>query len=262
MAVRKMITSTSNPKVKQIRSLQARRKARWQEKRYVVEGQRMAQEIIKAGIAPELVLHTEHLSAKGRGLINRLARLGAGVELVSDEVMSACSQAETAPGLLAVLPIPELKPPEHNDLVVILDHVGDPGNLGTILRTAVAAGASSVYLTEGTVDPYNPKVVRGGMGAHLHIPVGFFNPGPIGAQLEGLTLWIAEQKQGVPYYEVDWREPVALAIGSEARGVGEELRSVSHGSVRIPMQGEIESLNAGVAAGVVLFEIYRQREGR
>lgn len=256
-----MITSTANPKVKQVRALQSRRKARWQEKRYVVEGLRMAQEMVKGGIAPELVLHTEHLGSRGRGLVNRLARLGAGKELVSTEVMAACSTAQTAPGLLAVVPIPEWVPPERNTLVVILDRVGDPGNLGTILRTAVAVGASSVYLTEGSVDPYNPKVVRGGMGAHLHLPIGFFDANSIATQLNGLALWIAESGEGVPYYKVDWREPVALAIGSEARGVGEQLRSMSRGSVQIPMHGEIESLNAGVAAGVILFEIYRQREG-
>jgi TrmH family RNA methyltransferase len=255
-----MITSISNPKVKRIRALQTRRRTRWQEKHYVIEGLQMSYEVVKAGLPTDLVLHTDHLNARGKGLVNSLARLGAEVEPVSNEIMMACSETETPSGLLVVLPMPDLVPPEDANFVIVLDQVADPGNLGTIMRTAIAVGAQSIYLTKGTVDPYNPKVVRGAMGAHMHIPIAYFGDGSISNHLRGLQLWIAEQGHGVPYYNVDWHEPIALAIGSEANGVSDELRSIAHGGVHIPMHGEIESLNAGIAAGVILFEISRQRE--
>jgi TrmH family RNA methyltransferase len=254
-----MITSTSNQRVKWVRALQTKRRARQKESAFVIEGLRMAREVVTAQSPVRLVLHTEHLDGRSRGVVNNLARLGAEVVAVSDAVMSACSDTESPPGILAVVPLPSLPVPQSLTLGLIVDRISDPGNMGTLLRSALAAGVEIVYLTEGTVDAYNPKVIRGAMGAHFRLPILplDFNHPP--RQLSEIQIWLAEAAAGKPYQEVDWRQPVALLIGAEAHGPRPESRTHAVGQVHIPMPGKIESLNVAVAASVILFEIIRQR---
>jgi TrmH family RNA methyltransferase len=137
--------------------------------------------------------------------------------------------------------------------------MNDPGNLGTLLRSALAAGVDSVYLMQGTVDPFNPKVVRGGMGAQLHLPIECVGANQLPDRLQGLAVWIAEPKRGIPYHQVDWHAPLALVIGSEAHGPPPDLLGFSWGQVTIPHDTRVESLNAAVAGSIILFEIARQR---
>ncbi|HLB64508.1 MAG TPA: RNA methyltransferase [Anaerolineales bacterium] len=255
-----MITSTANPKVKWVRALQLKRKAREEERLFVVEGIRLAREAVAAGVPARLVMHTETLDARGRGLANSLARLGAEVELVSESVMAACSDTDTPPGLLAVVERPDLPFPQALTLALVADGLADPGNLGTTLRTALAAGAQAFFLAGDTVDPFNPKVVRGAMGAHFHIPIRKLAAGEAAAALAGLHVWLAEAAEGgIPYYAVDWRAPSAVIIGSEAGGPGALTRELAADRTHIPISPASESLNAAVAAAVILFEIARQR---
>jgi TrmH family RNA methyltransferase len=256
-----MITSLTNPKIKRVRALQTQRRAREQEQLFVVEGVRLAEEAVRAQIAPQLVLHTDHLDARGRATLDQLARLGASVEVVSPQVMAAISDTQTPPGLLAVLPLPSAfrLPPSSLSFALLLDRLSDPGNLGTLLRTAAAAGVPAVFLAPGTVDAYNPKVVRAAMGAHFHLPLVEVGWDELPDLLSGLEVWLAEARQGEAYDRVDWRKPCALVIGSEAEGPSEVARQLTPRRVHIPMPGPAESLNAAVAAGVILFEIARQR---
>jgi len=145
------------------------------------------------------------------------------------------------------------------NLALIADRISDPGNLGTILRTALAAEVDAVFLNPGTVDPFNPKVVRGAMGAHFHLPIVQMETSEIGKFLCGTDMWVAEAGLGIPYYQVDWNKPSAIVIGSEAHGPSDELRSIATGSIHIPISALAESLNASVAAAVILFEIARMR---
>jgi TrmH family RNA methyltransferase len=254
-----MITSLSNPRVKQIRALQNRRKARLKAGAFVAEGVRMAQEVIAAEQSVQLVLHTDDLEPTGRGLIPSLRELGAEVFAVSDSVMAACSSTESPPGLLLVLPLPNTAAPPAPTLALVLDRIADPGNLGTIIRTARAARVERIYLTPGSVDPFNPKVVRAGMGAQLHIPIQTLPLDQIELDLQGLDLWLAESTGGTPYHQVDWRRSCALVVGSEAHGPQDKLRARVPQRVHIPMPGQQESLNAAIATAVLLFEITRQR---
>jgi RNA methyltransferase, TrmH family len=254
-----MITSTHNPRVKAVRALQERKRAREEEQAFVIEGLHLAREAVAAEAPARLVLYTEDLDARGRGLVNSLAKLGAETETVSPSVMAACSRTETPPGLVAIVQAPLVRPPSHLDLALILDGVSDPGNLGTMLRTALAAGVQLVLLTGDTVDPFNPKVVRAAAGAHFHLPMHGVALPDLPASVEGLDLWLAEARRGIPHTRVDWRSPCALIIGSEAHGPSEAIRALPAQQVHVPTLQQSESLNAAIAAGVLLFEIARQR---
>ncbi len=254
-----MITSASNRRIKLVRALQSRRRAREKENLFVVEGLRWAREVVAAGAPAQLVLHTDHLDNRGRGLVHRLSSLGAEVLPVSESVMGACSDTEHAPGLLVVLPIPQVPLPESPTLAVVVDQLRDPGNLGALLRTSLAAGVEALFLTPGTVDAYNPKVVRAAMGAQLRLPIRQVASESLAERLAGLEVWLAQAGRGQPYHLVDWVRPVALIIGGEAAGADDQLAALAGRQVHIPMPGEIESLNVAVAAGILLFEIVRQR---
>jgi TrmH family RNA methyltransferase len=255
-----MITSTQNDRAKYVRSL-GRRRARDREGRFVVEGTRLVEEVTRAGIKPALVFFTEDwaASAAGQALLPRLAAAEDGVWPVSDGVLAACAGTETPQGVLAVVPMPFIPPRE--GLILVADRLRDPGNLGTLLRSAEASGAGQVILAPGTVDATNPKVVRGAMGAHFRLAVREMDWPAIGGLLAGRAVWLAEAGGEVDYDRVDWTVPSALIVGGEAEGAGEEAAQVATGRVRIPMAGGAESLNAAMAATVILFEAARQRRG-
>jgi TrmH family RNA methyltransferase len=255
-----VITSTANPKIKLVRLLQTKRSRREAEQLFVVEGVRLLEEAVRANVVPRLVLHTDHLDPRGRSVLNQLARLGAESEPVSDDVMAVASDTQTPAGLLAVLPMRPAEPPEPLSFALVLDRVADPGNLGTLLRTALAAGVQAVFLGPGTVDAYNPKVVRAALGAHLHLPLLAGDWDKLGPRLSALKLWRAEAHTGTPYPQVDWRAPVGLVIGSEADGPSDTIQGLAPNTVHIPMPGPVESLNAAIAGGVLLFEAARQRQ--
>jgi len=256
---RGMITSTSNQRVQWVRTLQSKRRARMREGLFIIEGTRLANEAVSSRSPAKLVLYTDAVKQGEQRLIEELINLGAEAEEVSERVMKACSDTESPQGLLAVLPILSSTPPDKLSLALVADRISDPGNLGTILRTAQAVGVEAVFLSPGTVDPYNPKVVRGAMGAHFHLPIIQEQISEIEEHLGGVDVWVAEIGLGPPYYDVDWHKPSAIVIGSEAHGPSDEFRSIAQGSTHIPMQDSTESLNASVAAAVILFEIVRTR---
>ncbi len=144
-------------------------------------------------------------------------------------------------------------------LILTLDRVRDPGNLGSALRTAAAARVELVLLTPKTVDPYNPKVLRGGMGAHFRLPIEQASWDEIALHHGQMHTYLAEADGEIPYYTIDWLRPSMIIVGGEAHGPGIEARQVAGTSVHIPMAADTESLNASVAAGVILYEVQRQR---
>lgn len=256
-----MITSIRNPKVQRVRQLQSRARQRRQEGAFVVEGVRLGEEALGAGWEAQLVLYTQDLDERAQALVAGFAAGGVEVEPVTGHVMSAASDTKEPQGVLIVLSLQPLPLPASASLVFIPDGVRDPGNLGGMLRSAAAAGAQAALLPPGTADPYAPKVLRAAMGAHFRLPVQPASWGQIRKNLEdwGLQVFLAEAAAGLPYTQADLRGPLALIIGGEASGAGEQALALAQTRLHIPMPGGAESLNAAAAAAVLLFEIARQR---
>jgi len=166
-----MLTSVQNPKIKWIRSLQTNSRVRRREALFVIEGVRLVEEALKAGWDAQFIIHSEDLSKRGQSLVAVYSKLGVQIEAASTQVMRAASDTETSQGILGVLKHQALLFPDEPDFLLILDQIRDPGNLGTILRTSLAAGVQAVFLAPGTADAFAPKVLRAGMGAHFHLPI-------------------------------------------------------------------------------------------
>lgn len=255
-----MITSTSNTKIKYVRRLLSDRRFRQRENAFVIEGTRWLAEMVSFKERLQLVLVTEQWLQGNRHLLETLnVDESSGLQVVTEQVIAHASDTETPSGVLGVVEIVPLPLPEPPQWLLILDRVADPGNMGTILRTSAAAGVDGVLAGPGCVDVYNPKVVRSSMGAHLRLPVLSLSWQEIEDKVAGMAVWVAAADGRTSYSEVDWKRPSALIIGSEARGAGQKAYTLAHESVNIPMAGETESLNAAVAAGVILFEGQRQR---
>jgi TrmH family RNA methyltransferase len=186
----------------------------------------------------------------------------AQVELVSDSVMQAASDTRTPQGLLVALESLDLPLPPQPDFLVVPDQIRDPGNLGAVLRTAGAAGVDAVLLPPETVDAFAPKTLRSGMGAHFRLPLRELDWDEIAFHLQGLQVYLAAADEGLPYTATDFHSPLALIVGGEAEGASQTARQLAASCTHIPMPGGGESLNAAVAAGILMFEVVRQRQIR
>jgi RNA methyltransferase, TrmH family len=256
-----MITSAQNPKIKWLRNLQRSSRERREAGVFVAEGVRLLEEALAAGWQAQALYCTEELDERAQRLVDGFVAVGALHELVTPAVLAAASDTETPQGLLAVLHFKELPFPPFLDFAFIPDQMRDPGNLGTMLRTAAAAGVGAVLLPPDGVDPFSPKVLRSGMGAHFHLPLLQLDWEQIAGLVErhALRVYLAEAGAGQEYTQADFRLPLALVIGGEAEGAGPQARRLAAERVYIPMPGGSESLNAAVAAGILLFEVLRQR---
>jgi len=258
-----MITSVHNSKVVAIRKLQTQAKARREGQAFAIEGVRLAEEALGGGWEAQLVLFTDQLDERGKVVLDGFAARGVPVEQVTEAVMKVISETETTQGILVILGLHPLPIPTNLDFVLILDGLRDPGNLGTILRTAAAAGVQTVLLAPRCADAFAPKVLRAGMGAHFRLPI--HQPGWNGITriLRGpgskQRVYLADSAAGIPYYQADFHSPAALIIGGEAGGAGPESFSLADERVHIPTPGDSESLNAAIAASILIFEVVRQR---
>jgi RNA methyltransferase, TrmH family len=256
-----MITSTDNPKVKLARSLLDRR-GREKQGLCLVEGVRLIEDAMRAGIHPALVFFVRPAeSPPGLQPLLNAVHSGQvpGVEL-APEVFRTLSDTVTSQGVIAVLPIPNVEPPSNLTLALVLDRVRDPGNLGTILRSAAAAGVELVLLTDGCADPWNPKALRAGMGAHFRLSLEMRASWPaIARRGASMQVWVADAGGDFVYDQVDWNRPSVLIVGGETEGFSPEAVRLARGRLVIPMRNQVDSLNAAMAASVVLFEAARQR---
>lgn len=266
-----MITSNQNPKIKLARALLGRAKERREAGAFVVEGTRLLEEAVNSNWGFRFVLYDESLSEKGRLQVEGLKPRGIEVEEVSTNIIKSLSETETPQGILAVLNFAQLPIPNYLNFVLIPDRIRDPGNLGTLLRSAAATGVQAVLIPPETTDAFAPKILRSGMGAHFKLPIISMSWDEINqvvksaaaslsgeAVSKGLQVLVADM-DGPSCWETDLRQPVALVIGSEAEGTSESAHRLAGGKISIPMSGRMESLNAGVAGSILLFEVIRQR---
>ena len=260
-----MITSMQNPKIQHIRSLLAKRKAREVSSSFVVEGVRIMEDALDSGQLPDQVFFSDQISKRGKQVLTACSQKNVQVYEISQRLMNSISDTQTSQGLMAIFPITQHPVPPQPDTVLILDNIRDPGNLGTLLRTAVAANVQLMLLTPGTTDKYSPKVLRAGMGAHFKIPVLYKEWNQIVKLCKvnikpPLRLLLAEAAGGTSCWETDLEKPVALIIGSEAIGASQEALLAADETITIPTAEKSESLNAAVAGSILLFEIIRQRK--
>lgn len=255
------ITSPSNPRIKLAHKLQ-RRRAREQSGLCLLEGLRLVEDALSAGATFDSVFVERHLAeqAEQNPLLSALEKAGVPLLVVDEGLLAEISETVTPQGIVALAHLPAPVIPDNPWLVLVLDGVGDPGNAGTLLRSAAAAGVELVIFGPETVDAFSPKVLRAGMGAHFRIAIhGCATWSEAKVLLGGeRSLYVADAQAEIPYDAVDWRQPVALVIGSEAHGPSRAARAAAT-PIAIPMQAATESLNAAVAGSVILFEAARQR---
>lgn len=262
-----MITSSSNTIIKEIKSLH-RKKDRWAKNSFFVEGVRGVEDCIKSGIRVEYLVYSDMLLSTngGQQLLEEISYKDYKIYYISDKLFKEVSDTEKPQGILAVvkLHLKDIKEAllEKNNFLVLLDRIQDPGNLGTIIRTADAFGANGVIVTEGCVDVFNPKTIRSTMGSIFHVPIIYY--GCIKEAIRDLkaynikiiTTSLAAKKYS---YEIDFNTSFSLVIGNEASGVSEEVIEASDSLIKIPMTGQAESLNAAIASSVIMYEALRQK---
>lgn len=258
--MRGMITSPQNEKVKLARALQSSARQRRKEEKIVLEGTRLIQDALAAGNIPLFVLVSPTL--RDEGLVTALTAKGIEALSISEVVMRQASDTQEPQGALAVFPLPRLKLPPRLERILVLDAIRDPGNLGTILRTAAAAGIDAVLLAPTCADLYNPKTLRSGMGAHFRIPTMDSDWSQIETTCADRKVYLADGNGTTRYDCADWTGEWAIIIGSEAHGAGSEARRLAQQLIAIPMAAETESLNAAAAASIILFEARRQQQSR
>ncbi len=258
------LTSRENKFLKLVRSLQSK-KGRTSSGLYFAEGRRIAEEaLVYAKGQIEAVLVSDSFYEKNRDEVKKIDSSGIQVYTVPEKLFHECCDTETPQGIGVVLKIEQYEIDKASaGFLLVLDGVSEPGNLGTIVRTAEAAGVDGILLMKGCADLYNPKVIRSTMGSVFRVPCIF------GADVSELNEWkesgfvitSTALYQSVPLSEATKAEKQILVIGSEATGVSEEVLAISDQCVRIPMEGKVESLNAAVAAGIAMYAFRPGQEG-
>lgn len=257
-----MITSSANAQIKNIIKLQKSTRHRKEQGVFVVEGRKLLQEADTYGNI-EKVYATESFLQDNQ---NKKLLSGKEAELVSDKVFKELTDTVTPQGVLALVKMPsyalDALLQTQNGRFLLLENLRDPGNLGTIMRTAEGAGMTGVILSRESVDLFNPKVVRATMGAIFRQPFVYVEDiyaTVLLMQEKGYQIFGTAMEGSVCYDEADYRDEVGIVIGNEALGVTEQMLSMVDKKVRIPMAGKLESLNAAVAAALFMYETARQR---
>lgn len=260
-----MISSSSNAQIKNIVKLQKQAKARKEQGLFVVEGKKMVEEAMKTSSVSvkKVFLTQQYMEACSQGVLTLLSRIE--YEIVSEAVMKDISETMTPQGVVAVVEQPKYTLDQmlasNRVRLLLLEDINDPGNLGTIIRTAEGVGISGVIMSRDTVDIYNPKVIRSTMGAIYRVP--FFYSNDFLDTIEWLrskeiSIYAAYLKGAVMYDRVTYSKRSAIMIGNEANGLTESACQKADYCIKIPMEGKVESLNAGIAAAVFMYELYRQ----
>lgn len=258
-----MITSKTNPRIQKIRALVNHRKDRESTGLFVIEGVRLLEEASSQDVPIEEVYFSRSLSDRGKALIERFIQKGIPVEEVDNAIFHQLMDTSTSQGIAAICRKEVQTLPDQIHFCIIVDQLRDPGNLGTLLRVAAAAGAQAVIVTSGSVDLYSPKVLRSAMGAHFHTLCVEMDWKQITHLRETCQVrpisFVAAANADLVCWDCDFVQPTFVIIGNEADGASASAFEFADHKVSIPMPGQFESLNAAVAAGILIFEVVRQR---
>ena len=268
-----MITSSANPRVKQIVQWQNKAKERRKDGVFLAEGIKMYEEAPEGSILEVYIseeAETKILDGCKAAKENTAEKLQrTGYEVVSAEVFAKMSDTQTPQGILTVLKRPEYSLEDFlnhpNPLFVVLENLQDPGNLGTIIRTGEGAGVTAVIMSSGTVDIYNPKTIRSTMGSIYRVPFIYVeNLQEVMRKLheKGVHTYAAHLKGNTYYDSFSFKEPTAFLIGNEGNGLSDELAGMAENYLKIPMEGQVESLNAAIATSLLMYETHRQRSAK
>lgn len=284
-----MITSTSSSQVKHIVNLQKKSKLRKEEKQFVVEGIKMVSEAPKDRLVKVYI--SETFKADNEEFLKKMNYEAVGkdvLEIVSDNVFVRMSDTQTPQGIMAVVKMSDVciedmfEKDNYTDskddgadkvedntvdakkqpLLLILENLQDPGNLGTIVRMAEGAGVTGIIMSSNTVDIYNPKTIRSTMGSLYRVPVIYVDDickAVDECKEKGVKVYAAHLKGTDNYNQKDYAQPTAFMIGNEGKGLSDRLTQKADELVRIPMQGKVESLNAAIACTILTYEAVRQR---
>lgn len=258
-----MISSLNNSRIKNVIQLQKKSKIRKEQKAFIVEGIKMFFEAPKEQIL-EAYVSESFYEEKQLEDLNYFK--GYQIEVVSDSVFKEISDTQTPQGILAVVRQLEYRLEDvikdENCNLVVLEDLRDPGNVGTILRTAEGAGVTGVILSKASVDIFNPKVIRSTMGSIYRIPFVYVEDILEAIECiksEGITLYAAHLAGNKYYDEEDYTGKCGILIGNEANGLSKEISEKADRLIKIPMAGKVESLNAAIAAAILMYEVYSQK---
>ena len=266
MAQSQVIVSRDNSLLRQARAVRDGK----DESQIFVEGLRLCEEALRSGLEIHAAVYSDEIAKKERAaaLLTELGKTEARLGEVSESLLATVSYTKTPQGMIVLAGRPVsgketlAKAGVTPHLLVVLDGINNPVNVGAIVRSAEAAGATGVITTGNSSDPFSPKALRGAMGSAFRLPIW------TGASFQEALGWCAEQqvkpigthlKATKLHTEIDWKVPCALILGSESTGLAAEQVKMAAEEVKIPMYGSVESLNVGVAAAVILYEAARQR---
>lgn len=259
------ISSAQNLVIREVKALKQKR-YREEKNMFFIEGIRFVEEALKEGIKIHKILVSDKLSDTNHGseILEMVINGGYSVFTLPHKLFMEVSDTQNPQGILAVLPIKNFSIEDIYDdknFFIILDSIQDPGNMGTIIRTADAAGATGVIVSKGCVDVYNPKVLRSTMGSVFHVPICVSED--IFEVMESMKkrnikICASHLEGNYDYFEMEYKKSIAIVIGNEANGISEKVKNYADILVRIPMPGRAESLNASVAAGILMYEVLRK----
>jgi len=264
-----MITSADNTNIKFLKSLR-NKNVREKNGYFVIEGFKLIKEAFLSGVNIQSVFYSPSLdlSPDGQSFLQKLLKICSSSYFISNSLMNSLSDTTTPQGIMAVLKSDNLVTIYDNNMDfdhgiwLLVYEIQDPGNLGTIIRTADAAGVSGIFLSPGTVDIFNSKVIRSTMGSIFHIKLfhlknilSFISD----ARKKNVNFFSTNVSQGKSYFQVKYTFPCVLVVGNEGHGISEDIISLSDSILNIPIYGNSESLNVGVATGIILYEMARHK---
>lgn len=258
-----IIISKNNLQIKEVKKLK-NRKYRNQKGEFLVEGFRFVEEAVKSKFKVSMIFINENSKDRWREYMRsrNIHMVEDGkIYYTSHDVFNTISNTDNSQGIIAVVKNTNLKMEEKDGFYVLADKIQDPGNMGTIIRSAHASGALGVILTKGTVDVYNEKTLRSTMGSVFHVPVlQDCNLDRVKSLKEdGFQIVASTLDADMSFYDADLKGKIILAVGNEGNGLSDEVKDIADIKVKIPMPGNAESLNASVAVSIMMFEIVRQK---